>query len=385
MRQWIVTMCLCALTMVKVCAVGLSPNATISLLTFAPGSEIYSAFGHSAIRVQDEELGLDVAFNYGTFDFDTPNFYGKFISGLTYYKLSVDNTQGLLLNYASERRGVHEQVLNLSDDEKQRIWQSLVENMKPENLTYLYNFVYDNCATRPMQIVTSGLSCDVVFADKKCEASFRDLIENHVGKTSWSKFGIDLLIGAEADKIADFKTRMFLPEEVKANFAHAKKANGEPLVSESRVLVPDFEPVNWDDMLDPMWFTSLLLIVVIVLTIIFGRYLRVFDFVIYALFGIVGILILYLSCVSLHPLVHENYNLLWLNPLALFVCVIMWFRRMTKVTAWLELLLALSAMVAVAGYLFLPQKFNIAFLPLMLVVVVRGLNGFWLVVRKRKR
>lgn len=366
------------------CAQGsvLSPSATISLLTFAPGQEAYAAFGHSGIRVHDAEKQLDVTFNYGTFNFNAPNFYAKFIAGETYYHLSVDNTEGVLLHYMLERRGVREQVLNLTEEEKQRLWLALLDNMRPENLTYLYNFVYDNCATRPRDIIEHSVEDERVnYQPLQSNESFRDLIARYVGEDTWTKFGIDLIVGAEADNVVSQYVRMFLPDEVESQFATATKVDGEPLVMTSNQLVSDFEPEKDSPFVEPLGAFLFFLLLVIVVTIILPTYLKAFDVVLFSLSGALGCLIVYLSFFSLHPLVHHNFNLLWLSPFSIAFAIAICFRSLRKLSVVLDALLFVSVLLPVVGYLFLPQQFNIAFLPLMLVLAVR-LAGRMMELRK---
>lgn len=350
----------------------LSPSASISLLTVDPGEEVYAAFGHSAIRVSDPDLRLDVAFNYGTFNFNTPNFYGKFIAGETYYRLSVDNTAAMLLHYSMEGRSVREQVLNLSSDEKNRLWNALLSNARPENATYLYNFVFDNCATRPRDIIERSLEMQTLnYKDKHCEDTFRDLIADYVGEDSWNKFGIDLLIGSEADKVASQRLRMFLPLEVESDFSLATKFNGEPIVSATRTLVPESDDFGRSPFIEPLWVTLFVLLVVGIVTIILPTYLKVLDVILFSLSGLLGCLLFYLSFCSLHPLVHDNFNLLWLSPLSLPYAVVICFRALRRLSLLFSAVLFLSVFASVVGFLFIPQQFNIAFLPLMLTLNIR--------------
>ncbi|MCR4619528.1 MAG: DUF4105 domain-containing protein [Paludibacteraceae bacterium] len=350
----------------------LSPSASISLITVDPGEEVYAAFGHSAIRVSDPDMRLDVAFNYGTFNFNTPNFYGKFIAGETYYCLSVDNTAAMLLHYSMEGRSVREQVLNLSPDEKNRLWNALLSNARPENATYLYNFVFDNCATRPRDIIERSLEMQTLnYKEKQCDDTFRDLIADYVGEDSWNKFGIDMLIGSEADKVAPQRLRMFLPLEVESDFSIATKFNGEPIVSASRTLVPESDDFDRSPLVEPLWVMLFVLMVVGIVTILFPTYLKVLDVILFSFSGLLGCLLFYLSFCSLHPLVHDNFNLLWLSPLFLPYAVVICFRALCRLSLLFSAVLFLSVFASVVGFLFIPQQFNIAFLPLMLTLNIR--------------
>ena len=206
-------------------------NLEISLLTCSPGDELYSAFGHTAIRVND------MVFNYGMFNFNTEGFYIKFVSGQTDYELGVEMMDGFERQYERRNRSVIEQKLNLTNEEKAALFNALIENTRPENKTYRYNFVFDNCATRPRVKIEECLKGAIKYDVKEESESYRKLIEKYVGEDSWIKFGIDILIGAEADKTASFFDRLFLPDELMNAFATARRDNGERLVTETKEIV----------------------------------------------------------------------------------------------------------------------------------------------------
>jgi hypothetical protein len=168
-------------------AVSLSDSSRISLLTCAPGEELYSCFGHSGIRVTDYSQGFDVVFNYGTFDFGAPNFYLNFLKGHMIYMEGVDNFKDFHDQYIYEQRSIYEQEINLNAEERVKIFDFLVNNARPENRDYRYDFLYDNCATRIREVFEKNLSGKVKFdyssfADKK---SFRTLINDYSENQPW--------------------------------------------------------------------------------------------------------------------------------------------------------------------------------------------------------
>ena len=179
----------------------------LSLLTCAPGEEIYSLFGHTAIRYENPSQGIDVVFNYGLFSFNTPNFIFRFSLGETDYQLGVTDYEHFAAEYAFYGRSVWQQTLNLTDEEKTKLIQLLQENYRPENRIYRYNFFYDNCATRPRDKVEESLQksgSQLLFSNTYTEnnetKSYRDIVHQYTKGHPWAQFGIDFCIGSQADR-----------------------------------------------------------------------------------------------------------------------------------------------------------------------------------------
>ena len=217
-------------------AQSLSEEAFISLITCTPGEELYALYGHTALRVCDPENRIDVTFNYGIFSFDVDHFYWKFVKGETWYQLGINNTQWFMESYAEEHRPVYEQVLNLSPEQRDRIWQALVENYRPENREYLYNFVFDNCATRPYVLICNALG-DTVTSDYTgyTGKTYRRFLRHYTGALSWANAGINLLFGPRADKPMTSEQRLFLPEELMFYLQSARMSDGTPLVGNQAI------------------------------------------------------------------------------------------------------------------------------------------------------
>lgn len=346
-------------------------NLEVSLLTCSPGDELYSAFGHTAIRVND------MVFNYGMFNFNTEGFYIKFVSGQTDYELGVEMMQGFERQYERRNRSVIEQKLNLTNEEKAALFNALIENTRPENKTYRYNFVFDNCATRPRVKIEECLKGAIKYDVKDESESYRKLIEKYVGEDSWIKFGIDILIGAEADKTASFFDRLFLPDELMNAFATARRDNGERLVTETEEIVSQDkdEDDDEDNGITPLAVAVIAMTIISIASLLFPRKLKALDFILFLATGLLGVVITYLCFFSLHPLVGENYNLLWLNPLHLIIPLTVFIKKARKILMGTYALIALATAVAMSGYIYLPQEFNIAFLPFMAIIVVRALSA----------
>ncbi|MBQ3681171.1 MAG: hypothetical protein II927_07525, partial [Paludibacteraceae bacterium] len=202
------------------------------------------------------------------------------------------------------------------------------------------------------------------------------LIEKYVGEDSWIKFGIDILIGAEADKTASFFDRLFLPDELMNAFATARRDNGERLVSKTEEIVSqDKDEDDEDNGITPLAAAVIAMTIISIVSLLFPRKLKALDFILFLATGLLGVVITFLCFFSLHPLVGENYNLLWLNPVHLIIPLTIFIKKARKILMATYALIALATAVAMSGYIYLPQEFNIAFLPFMAIIAVRALSA----------
>ena len=214
----------------------LSEAAQLSLLTCSPGEALYERYGHTAIRVNDPQNDFDIIFNYGIFDFDVDHFYWKFVKGETWYQLGAMPTIWFVHDYTDSGRQVSEQVLNLTSAQKESIWEALKTNYLPENRYYLYNFVFDNCATRPYLLIANALG-DSIASDYTGYTghTYRRFIRHYTGALSWENAGINLLFGPKADQPMSSEQRLFLPEELMRFLQSARLRDGSALVSEAHI------------------------------------------------------------------------------------------------------------------------------------------------------
>ena len=221
-----------------------SCNIRISLLTCTPGPELYSTFGHSALRVVDSNNNTDLVFNYGTFDYFDPNFYTKFVKGKLLYFVSIDTLTSFLYEYEYYKRGITEQLINISCEEKQKMVAALFENAKEENKYYRYDFNYDNCTTRLRDMLEKAAGKQIESKNilPKPGTTFRNLIHVYLdrGGQQWSKLGIDMLLGNPMDKKVTNREAMFLPDYLLMAF-DSSKLNGQPVVSEKKILLNYFD------------------------------------------------------------------------------------------------------------------------------------------------
>lgn len=292
----------------------------ISLLTCSPGKEVWAQYGHTAIRYYDKESGEDLAINYGIFSLDQTYFIPRFVLGMTDYRMGVQPMDMFLTQYSYEGRGVIEQVLNLSAEDKEVIYKALQENMKPENVVYRYNYFFDNCTTRARDMLVNHLHGKVVYPPAEEDATFRSMIHKWNNKYEWSQFGEDLLLGVNADRKTTKSEQQFLPENLRSDFDKAKY-NGKPLVKETNVLLDaETEVVEPAFPLSPLSVALIFAVISLVMMLFSYRRQQVYwawDLALMLTSGLMGI-IFFVMIFSQHPCVSLNFILLFFNPLPLF-------------------------------------------------------------------
>ena len=290
-------------------------NARISLITCTGGSELYSTFGHSALRVVDDSTGVDIVFNFGLFDFNTPNFYLKFMQGRLNYMLGIQNTSEFLWQYSYEGRGVYEQVLNLTSAQKTEIMDRLSYLYLPENRFYLYSFLFKNCTTELRDILKDYIKFEEGYEKK----NFRELINEYVKGSKWTRTGINLILGSNLDREISLWEGMFLPDKL---FEGIKDfaPDEELLPRDPKSLI---KPTPF--LLSPL-FISFIVCVLLILSRIFKTFGRI-QVIALSLFSLLGVALPLIILMTDHIELHANYNLLWCNPLYAFLLAIMPLRR----------------------------------------------------------
>jgi hypothetical protein len=355
----------------------LSPNAEVSVITVGPGTSLNDAFGHNAFRVKDQSLGLDLAYGYGEYDFDSPNFYLKFAQGKLNYLLSRIEFNRFYSFYVYQNRTMQEQVLNLSPSEKQKLFDYLQNNYKPENRRYLYDFFFDNCATKMRDVLEANIESEITFntPDGFEPKTFRRLIHEHVNRNSWGSLGIDVALGSVIDKQATPYEHMFLPKYIFGFFEKATKEDSEKLVKASQTLYQKKEMEKstsfWSS---PLFVFGLLGLIMIWITYTdFKNKTRnkLLDGLLFGMTGIIGVFILLLWFATDHSATAHNYNLLWAFPLNLLLLVQLfkkqaktWFVRYLKFLVIMLCLLSFHWMVGI-------ELFAIGLIPLLMALSVR--------------
>lgn len=314
----------------------LSPSAQVSLLTFGPGEDLYSVFGHTAIRINDPALNIDRTYGWGGFRFAEGNFYVKFLRGTLPYNIDAYDMHLMLYAYQTENRSIREQILNLSATQKQRLFDLVTTNLLPENRTYQYKFFYDNCATRPRDVLAGacGDSLSVPSRDRMTGKSYRDWMNDYLGEKPWAKLGMNLAIGQPADEQTDGWHAMYLPNNAHDQLGSAtlRQANGliTPLVARDQTLFESRKtfPQKGPFIFEPNVVFTILGIVLALFTVRRYRQGRIDHWLDRLLFGVSGFFgwFLFLLWVATdHGLTAWNPTLLYLMPLHL--PLIFWVTR----------------------------------------------------------
>lgn len=356
----------------------------ISLLTCASGGEIYSLFGHTAIRYENFTRRIDAVFNYGVFSFNVPNFALRFALGETDYQLGVTEYERFAAEYSFLGRDVRQQTLNLTRKEKERLVSLLQENYRPENREYRYNFFYDNCATRPRDMIEKAIDGTLQYAGdmtgRETGLTYRDVLRKYCEGHPWASLGIDMCMGSKADRPISRREMMFVPFYVEEYFGTARivdKAGEErPLVSSEEVIVETGLTAadHREEGITPLQAAWLLFALVTAATLCGIRYrksLWVLDLVLFAAAGIAGCILAFMVLFSQHPAVSPNYLLFVFHPLHLFC--LPWTirsvmkRRKSRYMAANCVVLTLFILL----WTIIPQRFDLAVLPLALCLLVR--------------
>jgi len=357
----------------------LSEDSKVVMFTCGPGDELYAGFGHSALWVSDPAQKIDRLYNYGTFDFDTPNFYTKFIRGKLNYILSVSSSRYFLNDYKSRRILVSGQLLNLNLAERQRIFEFLENNLLPENCFYKYDFFYDNCATRIRDVLAKVTDGKVQFNTKDENQTFREMLFPYLTHTPWTKFGINLILGLTSDKKATPWDYMYLPEYMQVAFAGAtieKDGTVRKLVSQEKMYLPCNLNFTNNKMDDPLVIFSLILVLTVLITFFEIRKKITFNWLNYIFFiisSVAGLFLLFMWVGTDHIATAQNMNVLWLFPAQALLLISLGLKKRNQKKL---VMIALIYQFLISFILLVwPQEAEISFMIISLIFVVR-IGGF---------
>jgi len=350
----------------------LSPASKISLVTCSPGDELYTAFGHSAIRVLDPELGIDRLYNFGTFDMSVGNFYLRFARGDLLYQLSVDQGDADIEEHGALGQGVTEAQLNLTPEQKQSLFGALETNLAPENRYYRYDFLLDNCSTRVRDAFEKTIGTPV--ADQTVtRVTFRQMLDPYLDRIPWIRFGIYLLLGAGVDRLVTPREACFLPANLESAICQTKLSDAAFAQSPVR-LFPARPLPRIPRALDPEIVFSVVLAAWIGLWALRGgRASRVISALVYIVFGFTGLFLVVLAANTLHWEAYQNWNVAWLVPTHLVSGIGLLFVPANKVLMLrLYLFLAMvEGLVFMVSSPWLPQRFHPAIYPLVVLLLWR--------------
>lgn len=360
----------------------LRAEGKFSLLTCTPGEKIYELFGHTAIRYVEGD-SIDLVFNYGMFNFNSPNFIYRFVKGETDYELGIDVYRSFEYSYRRRGSAVYEQKLNLTPDETIMLLHSLLENYKPENRVYRYNYFYDNCTTRAKDMIEKAISGTVEFEPIEGRKTYRSIVHQYTAGHPWSELGIDLCIGSQADKPIDTDAMMFAPfyllDGLKTAGITRDDGSEESLISGTEMIVSpahvDNGAVSWPHPLLCAW-------VMFAIALVAGFFLRrkswIVDSILFLMAGACGCVLAFLVLFSVHPAVSPNYLLFVFHPLHLFLGVPMTvYCGLKKTRPYYHYFNASLIGLFLILWLFLPQEFNNAVFPLALLLLLRSVSAIY--------
>ncbi|NBO58649.1 MAG: DUF4105 domain-containing protein [Chitinophagia bacterium] len=356
----------------------------ISLLTCTPGAELYSVFGHSALRVVDSAAGTDIVYNYGTFDFNDPDFYTKFVRGKLMYFVSQVSYPDFIFEYQYFKRGVVEQVLHLSPIKKKKIQSFLFENIREENRYYKYDFLYDNCTTRLRDIIFQKEENSIVEVPMIVESgqTFRDHLHYYLNRAEmkWTALGIDLLLGIGADMPMDNMESMFLPDFLMKGISSARVDNVK-LESDKIIQVKDLQsiPLQSSFFVTPLFIISLLSFLLLIPSFGFIKNTTLgllADRILFISTGLLGIFLLFMWLGTDHESFSKNINLIWAFPLNIFFSF-----RLNAINKRMQQFFkiwSLMILILIAVSLSFLGMINMALYPLMLLMSYR----YWMLSKK---
>lgn len=363
-------------------SIQLSPNAELSVITCGPSDvDLYATFGHSAFRIQDIPNNIDRVYNYGTFNFNTPNFYTKFVKGSLLYQLSAYDFASFLYSYHKEKRWVKGQILDLNLNDVQKVFEFLENNAKPENRLYKYEFFYDNCSTRLYDVMEEVLGDKLVFDpkySKKENLSHRDLIQLYLANHPWGDFGIDFALGSDIDRKATSRDYLFLPDYVFDAFTKVRiieSGKEQPIVKRTEDILLDFDDSPYKNSI----FTPLVVFSILAIIVMFFTYQdfkrnarnKLLDSVLFTTTGVLGIVLLLLWFATDQTLTVNNFNILWaFAPNILFVFILS-KRKNSMIIKYYMLSLLLLLDLLLLLWIFKVQVFSIALLPILIALYIR--------------
>ena len=351
-----------------------SSRIRISLLTCTPGAELYSTFGHSALRVIDSSNVTDHVYNFGTFNFDDPGFYLKFVRGQLRYYVNVEEFEDFKFGYITENRGITEQELNLSVSEKTAIHNALLENIKEENKYYMYDFFFDNCTTRLRDIIVKYHQPKPLLpAVMPTTYSFRNAIHQYLDGNNmlWSKLGIDILLGAPTDAVMTIPQQQFLPENLMKVLDATKNTT---IISSSKNLYALGETNHKKTFFTPLvLFASVLTLFVLVSLFknnTAQNILQLMDAFLFFTVGLLGVLLVFMWIGTDHIMTKNNYNLLWAWPMHIAYAFLI--NKKNRSVKTYSLMVTILLLLVLCFWFLLAQKMNNALLPLIVLMIWRA-------------
>ena len=349
-----------------------------SIITIGPYEpELYSAFGHSGIRYLDKKNNIDHFYNYGIFDFNQPNFYINFLNGKLLYMVAKYDYRTAEKYYIKQDRYIKEQVLSLEESEKILLYNILEQNIRPENRTYLYNYVYDNCATKIRDVLSNVYGESLSFTSESENKSFRQLMDLYLEKNKWGDLGIDICLGPEIDDYVSFNDEMFLPEYLFKGIENAIKDGNKNIVSKTNII--NLQKENFQSYsLSPYYVFLIFFIISIYLSfrqVKYGIKYFLFDSIHLFISGIIGCLLVYLWFFTDH-LSSYNFNIVWAMPLNIIISILVLVNPNSSLVKWYMFLYGGLLFSLLILWNWIPQNLNEILLFFILGIILRLFVNF---------
>lgn len=353
------------------------PGTEVYLLTSSPGTESYSMYGHSALRVVDRSANLDIVYNWGIFDFNTPNFNYVFARGRLNYMLAICSNNSFIQEYFLEDRSVFSQKVNMSENDIIKLKLFLNENMLEENRYYRYDFFMDNCATRIRDIFETIYGERLIYPDEPDSGhpTFRERLDEYRADMVWLDMGEDLLLGSSADKECGFRESMFLPDYLMSNLSQAQisvDGGTEPLLSETEAIFEFALPHRETRIYMQPWFQiSILALLILFFSFrIRKRWIHnVFDMGFFIIMFVLSFLMIFTNYLTEHDAMGNNFNLVWLNPLLLVTPFILLLKRSFDIIWRTHIALSIVFMILI---IIIPQAINPGYIPVIIILIIRS-------------
>jgi hypothetical protein len=351
-------------------------TVSVYLITCSPGTATYSIYGHSALRIAIPERNSDLVYNWGVFDFATPNFVWKFAKGRLDYKLGVVSFDRFQQEYFLEQRWIQSQKINLEAGEINTLFGLIAENLRPENLKYRYDFFYDDCSTRIRDLLEKSLGSKLTYPPdgKKDVPTFRDMVGKYQRPFPWLKLGVDLIMGTPGEKKASFRDKMFLPLDMQKGLSEALINRNSRLIpllqNPETVLDFDTPSVKQRFFISPIFVFTLLLILLIIFFALNRNKtaIKIADIAIFSIFSLLALLMIFFNFFTDHQQMKWNLNIIWLSPFVILCLAGLVLNKEWQ--AWFRIVLALCILSFIIQ-LIVPDAFNQAFIPLLLLLLLR--------------
>ena len=294
----------------------LSKNTHVSVITCGTGNESYSLFGHTAIRVQDTVNAIDVVYNYGAFDFNTPNFVMKFIKGDLQYFAVAHSYPDFINQYQYEKRSVYEQELNIPVPLKQKLFDNLNASLASGESHYTYKFIDKNCTSMVVDIINKTLDTVAIVKKADTDITYRAILYPYFDGHFYEKLGTSIIFGTKVDQLG---TQVFLPFELLKSLKKVSFQN-HPLVQETKTTI-EFKnevPFSWWN--NPYTYIMLLSFIVFINK-------KSINLLYISIMAIIGLFFSFVGFYSSHLELGYNYNIALFNPTLLGVLYFYWTKN----------------------------------------------------------